>query len=278
MRLTTGILTLGFTNVIPIIVLVYLGIISPDGTVPSPLAHSIVEALVAAMGILFAIYAFRSFRATGSLRLLIIALGLLIAGLLAVGHGVFQYTAVEWQRAFWYGRLAQLFIAVTLFLAGGIDERLVEKGNRASVLVVTVLLSLFLFVAFVFGAEMGLKYNLVTSVMQTDPAARFLQLASVILLATTFVRFLYGAFVIRSEIALLFSVGIFLLVMHDLTFASIMKLYDTHFWIAHVWKMLAYFAFLSGILVARHVSREESARTSVPPPTMQSPAGRARRG
>ncbi len=278
MRITSGVLTLGFANVIPVIVLVYLGIINVGGVVVSPLTHSILGALTAAMGLLFAWYAYRGVQASGSLRLLIIGTGVLLASLLELGHSLAAYTYVEWQQAFWYGRLSHLVVAVTFFLAGGLDERIYQAGRRAGAVIVTTLIALFLLALFALSTEVVLSRRLLESITQSEPVMRFLQLAAIILLSAAFIRFLYGAFVVRSEIALLFAVSIFLFTMSELTFAGIVRLYDLQFWVAHLWTFLGYFTFLVGILVASRTPHVEGLKTSVPPPMTRSPVGRAPKG
>lgn len=250
MRLISGVTILGFTTIIPVAVLSILGILAPTNVFASPILHSILEGSLAVFGILFVFYAYHGYKASGSLRLLLIAGGLLFASFFSIGHSLFQYTPIEWQRAFWYGRAAQFFAAFILFLAGTLEERIISNIKRGETLVLTAVFITAGFGFLIWAIEYATRANLITAVTQADPTARFLQLASVVLLAASFIRFLHGAFIIRSNTTLMFSIGIFLLVMADLTFAITTSLYDGAFWMSHVWKVLAYLSFLSGILQA----------------------------
>lgn len=266
MRLSDAVNLFGAAIFVPVLVLGLLSIVSPYGVAYYPVLHMIIILVIMASGLLFAWYSVQGFRSTGSIRLLLLAIGLAWSAIFFIGHILFEFGAEG--RAEWYDRIAVFIAAIFIFLAAGFMERWIDRVHRMHIIWLAVLLTVAGIGMSVILIESALGQHIMVqaTLERWTPLGRFLQIVSVVLLTTASIRYLHGAFIIRSEISLLFATGVVLLAMSELTFAQVAGSYDIAFWASHLWKALGFLSFLFGVIVASRALHTGATETSAPLP------------
>ncbi|MBI4281066.1 hypothetical protein HY628_02635 [Candidatus Uhrbacteria bacterium] len=250
MKLLSGVTMFGSAIFVPVMVLGFLAIQAPTGIFYSPDIHFLIHGMIFLSAVLFVYFSLQGFRQTGSLRLLIISAGILLSALLLLVHSLSRFW--DGGRSGWYVWLGIVSAAFFLFLAVGLEERLVEARHRRWFLFgFFCFITLALFFSFIL-IERAMSSNILVeaTLNRWTPLGRFLQITSNVLLATASIRYLHGAFIIRSEISLLFATGIVLLTMSTLTLGQSYDEFDISFWIAHVWALFGYVVFGLGVYAA----------------------------
>jgi hypothetical protein len=240
MKATNGVTIFGSAIFLPIFVLGILNIVAVGGVLVSPTLHTIAMLLIGICGVLASSYAFRGFREHGSRRLLLVGMGLLVGTILMVGHmflGEGQLGTLAASRAEWHFRLGTLVLALFLFLAAGFHEKQIEASRRKSIGTGMAVLVLVLIAGgwLLMGSAVENNILVAATVGRWTPLGRFMQLASIMFLTVAAIRYLHGAFLIRSEAALAVATGTVLVVMAEFSYATIRQPLDSFFWAAHLW-------------------------------------------
>lgn len=260
MKGTSGITIFASSIFVPVLILGMLHVGAVQGVFASLTVHSIAIVLIVLSGLAAWAVAMRGFLGTGSTRLMLIGTGFLAGTLLLALHGFFvaimnQDSGIGGARAEWYLRLGMLIVGVFLFLTIGFAERTVRSSRRK---LFSIILSLFAVALAVVGWWLGgaaTREHIVVAASAGlwTPLGRFIQIASILLLVLAAIRYLHGAFLIRSEPALAFATGIVLLAMSELTYAAVQISYDSFFWMAHLWIIMGFLSFLWGSMAAGQV-------------------------
>lgn len=261
MRATSGVNVFALAIFIPLLMLGLIGIGSMRGTLELPTLHLVLMSMVMVSGLVFWSYAVQSFRIAGGLRMFIIAFGLFFAALLFLGHSLFgdAFGIQSLERAEWYNRIAVLALSLVLLLAVGFSERKIKVAERRGVLIAgAVLLLISLVIAFWMIEEALIaQVSVAAGFGRWTPLGRFLQAASILFFTVAAIRYLYGAFLIRSEVALAFATGAVLFMMGEISFA-LAQPHDAFFWVSHLWYVFGYLAFVWGGYAARVTHQEGS--------------------
>lgn len=263
MKVTTGVNIFGTAFFLPILVLGLIEIAAVRGTFDAPIVHLVGVLMITVASIVFWYYAGHAFRITGSFRLLIIALGLLFGGLLLLTHAIFSMDSFEYPAFFgrseWYLRLAFLTMSLSLLMAVGFAERTVAtRDRRRTILAISFLfLVLLVIAAFVVEGALVSGISVAATTGRWTPLGRFLQVASIMFFTVAALRYLHGAFMIRSEIALAFATGSVLFVIGELTYALGSRPYDAFFWASHLWYIMGFLAFVWGSYAGRITHHED---------------------
>ena len=261
MKVKSGITIFGGAIFVPVLILGFLQIGSAYGVFRSSPIHLILSLVMVVSSVIFWHYAVQGFAVTGSFRTLVIALGLLYAGVGFLSHGLlssFEVYAVNADRAQWYTHLASIVLATVLLLAVGFAERFVkEKKRRSTIAAAAFLLIVAIITSIVFvNAGLGLGITVGSTVGLWAPLGRFIHIATIMFFTVAAIRYLYGAFLIRSEIALAFGTGIVLFAMAELTAGASIQEYDPAFWVAHLWYATGFLAFIWGGYASNESHRE----------------------
>ncbi|MDO8435460.1 MAG: hypothetical protein Q7S89_02150 [bacterium] len=251
MKVKSGITIFGGAIFVPVLFLGFLQIGSDHGVFRSLPIHLILSLVMVVSSVIFWHYAVRGFAVSGSFRTLVIALGLLYAGVGFLSHGLlstFEVYEVNVGRSGWYEHLAGLVLAIVLLLAVGFSERFVKQGKRRSTIAAAAFLLTTAIVTSIIFVNTALQLGITvgSTVGQWTPLGRFMHVATIMFFTVAAIRYLYGAFLIRSEIALAFGTGIVLFAMAELTSGISVQEYDPAFWVAHLWYATGFLAFIWG--------------------------------
>lgn len=264
MKITSGITVFASSMFLPVLVLGVLSVGTVQGVYQSSSAHAIAQILVLLAGIAAWAVAMHGFTTTGSVRLLLIGSGFFGGSLLLALHGLLTTSVnghaggFEDAQAEWYSRLGMLLIGVFLFLTIGFAERNVKTSHRRLYAILMSAVVLLLVGGGWWLGELAPHANIVVAASAGlwTPLGRFLQIASILLLVLAAIRYLHGAFLVRSEPALAFATGIVMLAMSELTYASAQVSYDSFYWMAHLWLVIGFFSFLWGSVAAQQAPHE----------------------
>lgn len=264
MKVTNGINVFGAAIFIPVLILGVLELFAEGGRpIEVPNLHLVTELTVFFAGIFFWYYAVRGFKIVGSFRMLVVAFGLLFAALLFFGHGLFETQVADggllFERAEWYKRLAALALALVLLIAVGFGEREVAlRERRRTLAAMAVLFTVGIVVAIiVIESALASDVSVAATLARWTPLGRFLHVATIMFFTVGAIRYLYGAFLIRSEVALAFATGTVLFLMGEISYALSQARYDPYFWLSHLWFAMGYLGFVWGGYAAR-VTHHES--------------------
>lgn len=264
MKVTNGISIFGAAIFVPILALGLLQVWSVQGIFVSPTIHLVVSLMIAVSSVIVWQYGERGFQVSGSSRIIAIAFGLLFAGLLRFVAALFFDGGfgipIDPARAEWYVRIASMALSLSLLLAVGFHEQNVPQAQRRRVMGASTFLFLVLLGIALMLTEGALSQDVsvAASVGRWTPLGRFLQIASIMFFTVTGLRYLYGAFLIRSEVALAFATGAVLFVMSELTSALSQEGYDAFFWAAQLWLVMGFLAFVWGGQASRTTHHEEA--------------------
>ncbi|KKR04998.1 MAG: hypothetical protein UT32_C0024G0008 [Parcubacteria group bacterium GW2011_GWC2_39_14] len=261
MKVTNGINIFAASIFLPILLLGVFNISGINGIFYSPVSYAVISLVIFLLGVAILYYSIRGFLADGSLRLLLIGIGIFIGAVFIFIHTFFPdarfgfaYEDGDFNTHFsWFLSLATLMMSVFLFLTVGLKERSVVIKRRLGILVINTLIVLVVLICSWFVVSTATEMGIVVSAtaVRWTPLGRFLQAGTIMLLAVSAIRYLHGAFLIRSEVALAFATGIVLLVMSELTFAGVQVLFDPFFWAAHIWLLMSMLSFLWGSYVSQ---------------------------
>lgn len=256
MRAVNGVSMFGAAIFIPVLVLGLLQIVGARGVAMPAIVHLVLTLVIVVAGVRFWRDAVHVFAVTGSIRTFVIAFGLLFGAVLMFGHALFS----EWgilagnaDRAEWYARLGTFVVALALLVGVAVTERAVplrERRPSAWTGGVIFLVLLGLAMALVEGARM-VDVSVWAIQGRWTPLGRFLQITSIVALTVAAIRYLHGAFLIRSEVALAFATGTVLLTMAELTGALAVTPTDAPSLVAHLWTAMGYLAFVWGGFASR---------------------------
>gem|GEM_PF-4122427 len=264
MQAHSGITVFSTAIFIPILVLGLLQIFGVRGSFVSPAVHLVFLLMVMISGLFFWGFTARGFRITGSFRTLLIALGLTFAGFFYFGYGLFfneysSHLGFSDGRAEWYLRYAGVILSLTLLIAVGFSERIVKLAARRRILALTTALfvALLILSIFIIESAVGADIHVAATAGRWTPLGRFLQISTIMFFTVAAIRYLYGAFLIRSEIALACATGAVFFVMSELTYALTQEPYDVFFWASRLWLVMGYFAFVWGGYASQITHHEE---------------------
>lgn len=264
MRVANGITIFASSMFVPVLILAVLNVTATQGVFISPITHAIGTLIIFLVGLASWYTAGRGFLRTGSMRLLLIGTGLFVGAVLFFIHGFISLVGVssvgglEDACGEWANRFGALFLSIFLFITIGFSERTLVISRRKISVALFVVLAIILIAGSSWLGHLAADFGICVSasVGQWTPLGRFLQIASIMLLVVSAVRYLHGAFMIRSETALAFSTGIVFLAMSELTNAGVHVSYDAFFWTAHIWLLAGFLSLLWGTVVAQQVPHE----------------------
>lgn len=251
MKIKNGVTLFSSAIFLPVLALGFLALAAPTGIYHAPLLHSALQLFGLFFSLGFIYLSYRAIKVTGSQRLISLSIGLLWSGFLFLAHAIAdEKGALVYSE--WFHYLAIFISALFFFLAVNLKEHTIKPSyRRAAYLfaVFSVLVGVILNILVV-RIAVNQEIFVFASLSNWTPLGRFLQMVSEILLVAASIRYLHDAFRIKSEISLLFAVGIFLFAFSEITLAQGRVEHDLFFWIAHVWRLVGYFAFFWGLLIA----------------------------
>lgn len=225
------------------------------GDFKSPLLHFITEAFSAVVGVGVAWLAVRSFRQTGSTRVLCVASAFLFMGILDVFHGLAfaempqTFLPIGTNQQLFYWIPSRVVGALILLASAVLPNKQAEERKRQWM--ERSMLGAAVASAFVIVAIAATTYGTLppfyiegSGLTPLKMDAEFLVIA---LLAVTSALY-WGAFVRNGrELTAFFTGGLLLLVLSEVTFVLYHTPWEAWVWLGHGLRVLAYGAFGLGI-------------------------------